>query len=460
MTEEPSQPVRLDLANALEGAVGPEHGITPSDLAYIDERAPACLAAVARARAAGELGFYDCLFDRKTAECVKSAACRIRERFENFVVLGVGGSALGASTIVGALGGPMHNLVAGDRRRGARVFVLDNIDPALMSGALEHLDPHETAFNVITKSGSTAETMAQFLIAWKWLRETLGDDFREHVIATTDPARGALREIAREANLKCFDIPPNVGGRFSVLTPVGLLPAAVAGADVDRLLAGAGAMCARCESPAVQANPALAFAAFHYIAATRKGKSISVMMPYSQLLWGLADWHRQLWAESLGKRLNRKGEIVHAGQTPVKALGATDQHSQVQLYREGPNDKIFTFLSVREHDVDVPIPPEFPGKEATAYLGGHTLGELLDAERRATAMALTQAQRPNLTLSVPRADEETLGALFFMLEAATALAGEFLDVNAFDQPGVEAGKVATYALMGRPGFEDLPVGTP
>jgi glucose-6-phosphate isomerase len=295
--------------------------------------------------------------------------------------------------------------------------------------------------------------MAQFLIVRDRLAESLDDAYRQHFLFTTDPAGGVLRAIANKEGIPTLPIPPGVGGRFSVLSAVGLLPAAMAGIDVEKLLAGAAAMDERCRTPDLEANPAGLFAALQYIAHTEQGAGIHVMMPYSDRLYGMADWFRQLWAESLGKRVDLAGREVFRGPTPVKALGATDQHSQVQLYVEGPFDKTITLLALEEPTLDVPIPEAYHDVDALAYLGGQTLGRLLDAERRGTTGALTRSGRMNMTLTLPALDAHAIGELLMMLQIATVYAGVFYDVDPLDQPGVELGKQLTYALMGRPGFE-------
>jgi glucose-6-phosphate isomerase len=184
-----------------------------------------------------------------------------------------------------------------------------------------------------------------------------------------------------------------------------------------------------------------------------KHKPIAVTFAYGHRLRHLAEWYAQLLAESLGKRFNRDGQEVFTGPTPVRAVGVTDQHSQSQLYVEGPHDKWFTLLAIEHPDHHVPIPADYGDRDALAYLGGRSLGELFEAEREGTRIALTEAQRPNLTISFPRVTEHTLGQYLYMMELAVAVMGEHYGVDAFDQPGVEAGKIAAYGLMGRKGFE-------
>jgi glucose-6-phosphate isomerase len=311
---------------------------------------------------------------------------------------------------------------------------------------------------VISKSGGTAETMAQYLVVRAWLEDALGDAASRHVVFTTDPSRGALREIAARDGIATLDVPPDVGGRFSVLSPVGLLPAALAGIDVERLVAGARRALERAEADDLLRNPAALYAALHWAADSDLGARIHVLMPYTDRLRDFAEWYRQLWAESLGKRVDREGRTVHTGPTPLAAVGATDQHSQVQLFMEGPFDKVITFIRVERFAEDVPIPAPAPGTGSDlppdlAYLPGHTLAELLDAEYQATATALAEMGRMSCTLQVPELTPESLGEAIMFFQLATGYAGVWYGVDPFDQPGVELGKRLTYAAMGRPGFD-------
>jgi glucose-6-phosphate isomerase len=362
----------------------------------------------------------------------------------DFIHVGIGGSALGPMALHKALGHPYYNALPGEARRGPRMHFAENTDPATLSAILDLADPDGSWVNVVTKSGSTAETMANFLVIRGVLVDALGDfGFQGRTIATTDPEEGFLKEIADREDFKVLPIPADVGGRFSVLTPVGLLPAAVAGLDVDALLAGA----ARCVDEVNEQgaeHPAAVGAAMHYLMDTARGRNVRVMMTYADALERLAAWFVQLWAESLGK----DGK----GSTPHGAVGTTDQHSQVQLYMEGPQDKVIEIVEVEEHPRDLGIPEAYEDLEGVGYLGGHTMAELLNVECDATRRALTEAGHPNSTISLGAINEENLGYLFQALEVQTAIAGSLYGVNAFDQPGVEAGKQITYKRMGRPGY--------
>lgn len=455
--------IELDLTLALAEAIG-GGGITGQQLDGCAGPVAAAQDALEGRRATGDLAWMD-LPGQDLTGLLRFAQER-RGRFDNLLILGIGGSALGTIALGGALLHPYHNLLSREERGGwPRLLVLDNVDPDQTSALFDLLDWEHTLINVVSKSGGTAETAAAYLLVRGILEGHLGgkaaravggtNPIAEHLVFTTDPEKGVLREIAGEEGIPAFPVPEGVGGRFSVLSPVGLLPAALCGMDVPALLAGAGAMERRIrESPGL-GNPAGLFAAVQYLEYAAFSRRLSVMMPYSARLRHVADWFKQLWAESLGKARDRQGIEVHVGPTPLEALGATDQHSQVQLYAEGPDDKVVTFLRVGLFEREAPIPRLHQEKPALAYLGGHGLDELLNAEQRATAWALARRGRPSLRIDVPRVDAHSLGQVLYMLEVATGLVGELLDINAFDQPGVELGKEATYALLGRPGYEAL-----
>jgi len=364
---------------------------------------------------------------------------------------GSGGSARGLLARHAALRTPFPRL-----EPTPRLTVLDNVDPVRVSSIMKALDPRRTLVNVITKSGDTAETMSLFLVLRQWLQDRLGARAaRERLVATTDASKGALRRIAADGGLATFTVPDGVGGRCSVLTPVGLLPAALLGIDVRGLLAGAEAMDRRLASSELMEALALLGAVLHRVA-YEAGRRISVMFAYADQLYLLADWYRQLWAESLGKRRRLDGTELPVGPTPVKALGVTDQHSQVQLYRDGPDDKVYTFLTVDSFDAGVAIPRvgEAEGLEAVAYLGGHSLEELLAAEERATEAALRLAGRPVARIAFPDVSARHVGEFFHFQEARTVAAGALFGIDPLDQPGVEAGKQYAYGLMGRQGYAE------
>ena len=406
-------------------------------------------------REAGEMGFFDLPRDRGLAAETLRVADTLVRGCDAFVVIGIGGSALGAAALRDALLPPFWNELDDEARGHApRLYILDNPDPDTVSALLGRLDPASTVFNVVSKSGTTAETMAQFLVVWRWLETTLGvDKARTRFLFTTSPARGTLRELAARYDIPALPLPEPVGGRFSVLSPVGLLPAAAVGIDMDGVLAGAAAMSRRCATTELAANPAGTLATLLHAADTEMGASVQVFMPYADRLGGLAYWVRQLWAESLGKAVDRAGRRVETGPTPVPAFGAVDQHSILQLLMEGPRDKVVVFLGREAPGEDVAIPSLFQDTAELAYLGGHTLFGLLDRERRATAEALRREGRPNMTVMVDRVHAYSLGGLFMLFQIAVVYAGALYGVDPLDQPGVELGKALTCGLMGRSGYE-------
>lgn len=452
-----TQGIRTSIAGARSAAVGRAHGATPGELKALEPVVAQAHRALRAERTGKKYGFYDLHNDKSIIGEVERAAKGFsRVRHENLVVLGIGGSALGTTALVTALKAPYYNLLSREARGGRpRIFVMDNVDPETFHQMMRLCPPEKTLYNVISKSGGTAETLSQLLIVIEALEKAVGPSgLREHLAVTTGALEpGAkpnpLQALAKKRSLASFDVPPNVGGRFSVFSSVGLFPAAVLGMDLRALFAGCASMDKQCSRASLKDNPAYLRAAVEYLGSRGKGKSISVMLPYADALRDVADWYRQIWAESLGKRCNLDGSNTawHAGQTPVKALGVTDQHSQLQLYLEGPNDKVITVLGVASYRQRVPIPKAGPSLKGPAYLHGSTLNKLMAAERKATVDSLKANDRPVMTVTFPRVNEFTVAELLYLLEVETAMAGRLFDVDAFDQPAVEQIKVLTRRKM-------------
>ncbi len=466
----------INYANCLRDRVG-EHGLDPARLgpgSDAESAAKSITASLAKTRGSGWERWRELWNNPMRAEHLGAINTLVKERegrFENLVVLGIGGSALGNIALQSALNAPTWNLMAQGKGGGKpgrsggleappstrhgcpRLFVIDNVDPANFRAVMDVCPPKKTLYNIVSKSGETAETAAGFMIVRDMLAREVGKKASDHVVAITDPEQGTMRAICDEAGYATLPVPEGVGGRFSALSPVGLFSAAMCGIDIEGLLDGAGVMDQRCSDPDLSKNPAAMLATLLCELAARKGKPNHVMMPYANSLYLMADWFRQLWAESLGKKYSVDGEVVYAGFTPIKALGATDQHSQVQLYREGPNDKVFAFLEVEDFDADITIPAGL-GVESLAYLEGASMTTLLNSEKRATEFALVESQRPNLTIRFPRIDAQHIGEFIALWQIATAYAGHMLGVDAYNQPAVETGKKATFGLMGKEGFEE------
>ena len=413
----------VDIGNAL--ATEANHGVSEASLDRLDERVARAHDRIEAAVADREFGYASLALPEDTDPG------EIRTAVEGFdpdavLTVGIGGSALGADTITSALGLADHH-------------TLDNIDPEHTRQLLARLPLEDTLVNVVSRSGTTAETLANFLV----VREAMADagvDWTDRTVVTTGTS-GPLRDLAAEHNLPTCSVPEGVPGRFSALSAVGLLPTAALGGDVEAVLAG-GAAARGSLAPSLYDCPAYAYGAVAY-ALEQRGATTNAFVPYAEALEPFAEWFAQLWAESLGKD--------GLGQTPARALGATDQHSQLQLYRAGRKDKLVTLIRPRERE-DLAIPAT--DLEELSYLGGGSLGELLDAEFEATEASLAAAGQPNVRIELDRLDAESVGGLLYGMEAACVLCGELLGVSTFTQPAVEWGKRAARGLLGGGDFEE------
>ena len=448
-----SMSLRIDYNNMMSKFVGSKQGFDDNIFAKNKSVIDSAFSQVANGRGNGMMGWTELPYNQEdVVKDILQTAKSIRKKIDNFVVLGIGGSALGPIAVFQALCHLRHNELPKSKRKAPKFYVEDNVDPERMMSLFDVIDLDKTVFNVITKSGATSETMAQYLIIMDLLKKKYGDKASEHIIATTSRTKGNLIKIAKKENIKTFYIPDGVGGRFSEFCPVGLLPAAVLGVDIVDLLNGARYMDKLCLNKNVRKNPAL-LSALMQVLAMKNGKNISVMMPYADSLKYIADWYCQLWGESLGKAENNNGEKVFVGQTPVKSLGVTDQHSQMQLYREGPFDKVITFIGVDNYRKTVEISNGCEDFDDVNFLCGHTLNELMKVERMSAEYALTISERQNYTIHLPEVNAFTVGELLYMFQMQTAFAGAMLNIDAYNQPGVEGGKNATYAIFGKKGYE-------
>ena len=391
--------------------------------------------AIETRRFSNMLGWID-LPDTKEKELLDmELAAKKCQKMKDLVVLGIGGSALGIrllqNTFVDSL----------NKTPKTKVTVCDNIDADKFVTLLDNLNLKRTMFNVITKSGSTSETLTQMMIVIDRYK-TRKIDYRKHFVVTTTEGND-LWNWALDKGIPVFAVPQSVGGRFSVLSPVGILPAMVMGIDARGLLRGAKKARANAfKNDNTNIAYTCAYINYQYL---NKGRSNLVTMPYSDRLALLPDFFAQLWAESLGKKVNRKGEVVFAGQTPIKTTGVTDQHSQLQLYSEGPQDKLIMFFRVEKSNHDEKAHERLPFAE---HLMGVSLKTLLDNEYNSTAYSLTSLDRPNYTIALESISEESVGELIFMLEMMTAYMGEMMNIDAYDQPGVELSKIYTKAMLG------------
>jgi len=409
--------MRVDIGNALAETATP--GLSVDALDRLDGAVADAHETIAAGMANATFGYASLnLPEATSAAGIERAVADVDA--DAVLTIGIGGSALGARTVTAALGEPNHHL-------------LDNVDPEHATRLLAALDLSRTAVNVVSRSGTTAETLANFLVV-RDAYEAAGVDWTERTVVTTGSS-GPLADLADEEGLPTLAVPEGVPGRFSALSAVGLVPAAILGHDIKAVLAGARE--ARDGlTGSLHDCPAYAYGAVA-TALERRGAHTNAFMPYAEALEPFAEWFAQLWAESLGK----DGQ----GQTPARALGATDQHSQLQLYRAGRHDKLVTLVRARERaDREIPA----TDVEGLSYLGDATLGELLDAEFEATEASLAAAGQPNVRVEVDRVDARGIGDLLFSFEAACVLAGELMGVETFTQPAVEWGKEAARGLLG------------
>ncbi len=422
--------IKLDFSNILTEEIGP-NGLS---LIEIENEAKRAISLLSK-KPYKELEFINLPFQDTSK--IKEFGKKARD-YEYFIILGIGGSALGPKVLVESLS-PFNNL-----RRKNKVFIYDNVDPVTFKYIIEIVDLKRTLINVISKSGSTTETLASFLLFWRIIRDKKLD-VRQHFIFTTDPEKGNLKILSDEYEIPSLEIPKNIVGRYSVLTPVGLLLAEAIGIKSEELLQGAEEISKRAFKEDLNENPMAYLASSLYLMDRVKNRKVLVFLPYSDRLKTMSEWFCQLWAESLGK----EGK----GTTPYPSLGTTDQHSQLQLWMEGYEDKVILFVSVDTHGFQEEISEEFHDIEGLRYLGGHTLEELINTEQLATEMALTMNKKPNMKIIIPKIDPFTVGQIFQFLQITTAMAGLLYGVNPFNQPGVELGKRLTYGAMGKRGFE-------
>ncbi len=376
---------------------------------------------------------------------IKTIAESLSQKYENILLLGIGGSTLGFRSIMQSLKGSFYNCFALSNKL-PRIFTLDNADPILAKQLGETLDFKKTALIYVSKSGSTPEPAANFIYFYKIFKEAGGT--AKDIVIICDQGDNGINRIAKNIDCHTLHIPHDLPGRYSVLSPVGFLPAELIGIDSKKILDGAVKMHNAIVNTPTQTNAIFILGTCLFELA-KKGKLIHVLFNYSNVLSEFGLWFVQLWAESLGKQKSLTGNVINAGTTPLSALGATDQHSLLQLFKEGPNDKVFGFVTIDNLPCDVTLTNEFPSEIEYSYFAGHTMGEQLKTEQISTEMSLVQAKRPCYRILLPDISASTIGGLFYFMESLVVFVAQLWQINPFDQPGVEEGKNMTYSLMGR-----------
>lgn len=382
------------------------------------------------ARKHPRFGFLDCAQSAEEQNHVTGLARDVRSRTDHLLVLGIGGSSLGAIAV-------MNACLLPDRDR---VTVLESPDPVSLSRIMAKLDPKRTAVNVISKSGNTIETLSQ----WAVLKQWLGADHKDRVVITTDPEKGPLRKMAISEGYRTLPVPEMIGGRFSVFTPVGTFPLVYAGADIGRFAAGIRVASSRLTTDGFAARIAKTLVQAH----VQEQRNLVVLWPYGDAMYQVGRWFQQLWGESLGKAKHTDGSVAHTGSTPLACIGPNDQHSMLQLFADGPRDKHFFFLSVAELPERLMV--EASPVVGLDYLQGLELGQILRAEALATSAALASSKHPTTFVSLPSQSQEMIAELLTHLMAATVIAARLYDVDPFDQPAVELGKQIALGLLGHP----------
>lgn len=411
--------MRIDIGNALAEVARP--GVPENNLDRLDARVKRAHERIERGRSTEDHGYVALDLPNTTDREEIEAVVGQLPAATDVILVGIGGSALGAATVADALGSEVE------------LHVLDHLDPVVISETLRQVDLSNTVVHIVSRSGTTTETVANAMIVTNAMADA-GVDWTERTFVTTGE-EGPLRSLAEQHGLPVLDPPEGVPGRYSVLSTMGLPALALCGIDLDDLLEGGQDAVANLDDSLFDA-PAYAFGAISYGLAAR-GASVNAMMPYAEGLETFAEWFAQLWAESLGKD--------GLGQVPVRALGVTDQHSQLQLYRGGPANVQVSFLRVTDRTTDVAVPTEAVSE--AAGIAGSSLSEIVDAEFKATEASLAAAGRPTVRIDISTLDERSLGDLLVSMEAACMMAAELLGVNAFNQPAVDWGKRATRGLL-------------
>ena len=448
-------PLTVDHSMAMAEVVGTANGLSEAELRELAPRLQRLDEQLQTWRCDGTAGFCALPYDTAAVQEIKGLAKRLKEWCRDALVVGIGGSAWGARALRQALLHPSHNhFPLGQRHYHSRLFIADNIEPDSLYGMLDGLELKRTTVNVISKSGETPETLALFLFIYQILENRLGTaQAKESFVLTTDGSQGSLSRLAAREGFPHLQVPAGVSGRFAILSAMGLFPAALAGIDIDGLLAGARFMDQRLQEAPVTENAAYRLAAIYYLGQRHKGRRVQVIMPYADSLLGLASWCGHLWAESLGKQYDSQGRQVNTGFTTLPVRGATDQHTQLQLFLEGPKDKMVTFWEVGKFQQNITIPPRFADNEGLDYLTGQTLAGLLAATKQATAWQLAERGCPNLTIQIPEVNAFTIGQLIYLCQMTVAALGGLLEIDPFGQPQIEGLKRIVCGLLGRQGYE-------
>lgn len=426
--------------------------ITPEELLYMEKTAERAKEELLSKTGAGNdfLGWIDLPinYDKEEFARIQASAKKIQSDSEVLLVIGIGGSYLGARAAIEFLRHSFYNSVSKEIRKTPEIYYVgNNISSTYLTHLIEVIGERDFSVNIISKSGTTTEPAIAFRIFRKLLTEKYGKvEAAKRIYATTDKAKGALKKLCTEEGFESFVVPDDVGGRFSVLTAVGLLPIAVSGANIEQLMAGAASMRERCLSNSYENNDSVLYAAVRNIL-LRKGKTIEILANYEPSIHYVAEWWKQLFGESEGK--DQKGIF------PASVDLTTDLHSMGQFIQDGQRTMFETVVNLEKSTCEVVLEEEEVDLDGLNYLAGKTVDFINKSAMKGTLLAHTDGNVPNLMITVEEQSEEALGELFYFFEFACGVSGYILGVNPFDQPGVESYKKNMFALLGKPGFEAL-----
>ncbi|MDA3961964.1 MAG: hypothetical protein PF961_14330 [Planctomycetota bacterium] len=444
----------LDYTNCLASSIGATHGLTDAEIDTLVAKFPKHHENIEELRTSGESAFFELPY--QDTKQLKDLVKLHKGKWDNVVMIGTAGATMGARAVVGGLVSEHWNLLsAKERKNASKLFFLDNADPKAVENLLQAIDPKKTLFIFNSRSGNTAESNALFMWLLAFLKKKVAKTApAKQIIACTDSERSPLTEVCTEEKIELIEIPTTLSGRFAILHVSSLLPAALIGVDTDAVLAGAKAMDERCRHDRALENPAYMHSLIHYLLTRKRRKTIHAMMAFSSRLLGSVDWYSHLLAVSLGKMLNKKGKAVHVGPSPAQCIGPMGCYGQMQLYQEGPFDKVLTFITVADHGATLAVPNSYPKNEGLAYLGDATVEQMMDQAYVGAAHVITAAGRPNMTVILDDVSASSLGGLYYMMMLSTVMSAELYGIDAFDQPGVDSNKQAVFAQLGRAGFED------
>lgn len=444
----------LDYTHCLASSIGATHGLTDAEIDTLVAKFPKHHENIEELRSSGESCWFDLPY--QDAGPVKDLVKTFKAACDTLVVIGTSGAVTTPESLIKALGHEHWNLLTARARKNCpRVFFVSNSDPRALNDAIEVVDAKKTCFLVVSKTGNTAETNALYLWLEGFLKKKVGKTgLTKHLVVATDGVKSPLMELAKAEKLSVLELATNLQDRFAFVGPASLFVAGMCGLDIDGLLAGAAAMDKRCRHERALENPAYMHSLIHYLLTRKRRKTIHAMMAFSNRLYAVVDWYSHLLSVSLGKMLNRKGKAVHVGPGPAQCVGPSGCYGQMQLYQEGPFDKVTTFITTKDHGSTLQVPSTHAKIEAFAYLGGQETGAMMDFGYQAAAQVITAAGRPNMTVILDDVSEQSVAGLYYMLSLSAVMSAELYGIDAFNQPGVDANKQAVFAQLGRPGFED------